>query len=302
MLSRFPPFARRGIRDLKRSGHPMFSVGDSGGRAASSAAAQRRQSGRARREAAIYASIEPRTPRACSMHQPTGPGTDDCYLHAVAFRLLACSSCEQADSLVCVPPPCSRSPIAQLPQRASLVPLTACGKVIRRRQSLELTPSLPFPARLLTACWRFSCSQVAARAPERPLRARPSAGMLGTWGWRVRQPLRRRRRQHGGARRVCERARLRAVERACGAVRARGAGLPRRPRTGSRRPVAAQAVVPGHNGAIGSAIGARYVRYGSRGRLRAHAWKKMYGYRTSTRVQYRARRCSAAVWVSPTDV
>ena len=30
--------------------------------------------------------------------------------------------------------------------------------------------------------------------------------------------------------------------------------------------------------------------------------KNPYTYRASTRVQYRARRCSAAVWVSPTDV
>ena len=68
-------------RDLGRqsgTGTSKFSVGDSGGRAAAAAAARRRQSARARREATIYASFEPRTPRACSVHQPAGPGTDDC--------------------------------------------------------------------------------------------------------------------------------------------------------------------------------------------------------------------------------
>ena len=145
-------------------------------------------------------------------------------------------------------------PIAQVPRGASSAPPTAHETVRRRLQSLKLTPSLPFPARSLTLAGLLSCSQVAARAPERELRARSGAGMSGAWRGRVRRPLRRRRRQQGGARRVSERARVCAVEWAGRAVRARGAGLPGRPGSGSWRPGSAQVVVPGCPGVIGSAV------------------------------------------------
>ena len=111
-------------------------------------------------------------------------------------------------------------PIAQVPRGALSAPPTAHETVRRRLQSLKLTPSLPFPARSLTLAGVFSCSQVASRAPERLLWARPGKGMSGAWARRVRRPLRRRQRQHGGARRVCQRARACAVEWAqCNAMR-----------------------------------------------------------------------------------
>ena len=200
----------------------------------------------------VRSSPERRTPAACAS-LPT------CLL-ITADDMHSPSSCWPAHSvswlaaLFASPRLAHVRPIAQLPREASSAPPTAHGKVIRRRQSLKLRPACPFQRARSLLAGVFSCSQVAAHAPERPLRARPGAGMSSAWGRRVRRPLRRRRRQQGGARRVCERAHACAVEWAEGTMRAHGVGLPGRPRSGSWRPGSAQAVVPGCPGVIGSAV------------------------------------------------
>ena len=115
----------------------------------------------------VRSSPERRTPAACAS-LPT------CLL-ITANDMHSPSSCQPAHpvswlaALFASPRLVHVRPISQVPRGLSPAPPTARGKVICRRQSLELMPSLPFPARSLTACGRIfvlsgrcTCSRAAA--------------------------------------------------------------------------------------------------------------------------------------------
>ena len=99
----------------------------------------------------VGSSPERRTPAACA-------SLPACQL-ITADDTRSPSSCQPAHpvswlaALLASPRLAHVRPIAQVPRGQSPAPPTAHGKVICCRQSLELMPSLPFPARSLTACW-----------------------------------------------------------------------------------------------------------------------------------------------------
>ena len=146
----------------------------------------------------VRSSPERRTPAACAS-LPT------CLL-ITANDMHSPSSCWPAHpvswlaALFASPRLAHVRPIAQLPRGLSSAPPTEHGKVIRRRQSLKLRPACPFQRARSLLAGVFSCSQVAAHAPERPLRARPGAVMSGACGRRVRDSQSWGRRRFGAAR------------------------------------------------------------------------------------------------------